>query len=335
MKIYDFEAHMYTPQFFNIMEERKDIPFYDTETGLMHHVSASDGAIGMAKLRPKLTDLGAGRIEDMDKNGVAVQLLSCSIGIEQLPAHESTALSQKVHNYIFEATQRYPGRFRGYATLPVNEVEESVKELERCVKELGFIGWNAFSNCNGVGIDDDKYFPIIQKCSELNVPMYIHPAVPFIDRLLGCGPQLFCAGFGFAVDVSISLLRMMCKGVFDKLPDLKVIIGHLGENLPAGLDRLNRKSILFEPVQYPAVNKLRLGEYFKRNIWVTTSGNYSPSALRCAVDVLGVEKVLYGSDYPMETLEDMTEFLAASGLSAYEKERIFHKNAEEMFGMNI
>ena len=324
----DFEAHYYFPELMDYFATRTEYPIYDPDTKAFHR--SDDFTLKHPYRLTHLQESLDERIEIMDAHDVKMQVLSVSSGIDFLTPEESVYWCRKANDYIYEGMQKYPGRFQGFAALPVADIEASIQELDRCMSKLGFIGWLVDSNFGDSHIDDDKYFPILEKLAEYGGALYIHPTQPIDERMKGLGPQLAAAPFGFGIDVSIDLMRMICKGVFDKLPDLKVMIGHLGEVFPYTLKRMNEKIRGYHSIA-PAVNKELPEYYFKHNIWVTTSGDFCPHALRCCVDVLGLDHVLFGTDYPYEYPEETDAFFDEVCMSKRDLDQIFYGNAEKYF----
>lgn len=327
-RIVDFEAHYYTQEFLDTLAARTRLPTYDAKTRTLHHGGDCDLTFG--PVLPELLELGDARVRDMDRNGISTAMLSFSIGIEQLEPELGVREARKNHDALRAVMDAYPGRFGGCAVLPVDDLDWSVHELERCAA-MGFAGWNAFSNYNGRRLDDESLFPLLQKASELGLYVYLHPTMTQIPDLHGYGPGMVTSGLGFSVDVCITLTRMIMAGVFDRLPDLRVIIGHLGEGFSVYLQRLDDS--MRAKSEGKAKNRKRPSEYFRRNIWVTTSGNFNAPAFRCAKEVLGMDRLLFGSDYPMETLERNIQFINSLNLTDDERERLLHGNAERAFGV--
>lgn len=316
MKKYDFEAHVYIPEFtgkFNAEEIRKA------------NEQLPEGK--KITILDEIIDLGEGRIAVMKEHGVDVQVLSFSNGISDLPAAEAIEICALVNDRLYEATQKYPENFAAFAQLPEQDVNAACAELERCMKELGFFGWNTFSNYGTTHLDDPQYFPLLQKAEELGAVIYLHPTFPNRDpRFQGYGRQLM-GGLGYTLDAAITIIRMICAGVFDKLPNLKVILGHLGEGIPFYLDRLGGKTPTVQD-RLPAVNEHEFRYYFERNIWVTNSGNFCEPAYVCTRDVLGLDRILFGSDYPYELMKDAVEFTNSLHVSEEELNAIYSENAK-------
>ena len=265
----------------------------------------------------------------MNSAGIQTAIVATKNGMEMMGT-EGISLAVKCNDALHKEISKYPGRFKAYAVLAVQDVAESVKELVRC-RNMGFVGWLAASNFGESNLDDERYFPILEKLQELGMFLYLHPAIPYIDRLHGCGRQLFASGYGFGADVSITLLRMIYKGVFDRLPNLKVALGHLGEGLPFVMDRLPGE--LPAEKKLPAVNEHAPAYYFKKNIWFTTSGKMSVPAFNCTKEVVGIDKIMMGSDTPMDDMGKQMDFLKSIGLNQIELEKVLYKNAEEYFSL--
>lgn len=326
MKRIDFEAHFLSQPLREALQARGGAP-YLTEDDVM--IFGPDCALPYAGIGPALGDLADERIQEMDKAGIDVQIISCVGGIELLPASIGTEVARQTNDELYHAIQRYPERFRGYAALAPQDVDAAVQELERCVKDLRFVGWNAFSNFGADALDDPRYFPLLEKAAELGVFIYLHPTMPAIDRLHGYGRQLVASGLGFGIDVMITLTRMILGGVFDRLPNLKIVLGHLGEGFPFVMDRMRARGP--KQSRLPAVNELPAKDYFGKNIWVSTSGNYSAAAFKCALEVLGSDHILLGSDFPMEPLANAVEFLDGMSLTRKEREAISWGNSGIFF----
>ena len=218
----------------------------------------------------------------------------------------------------------------GYAALAPKDPLQAADELERCVKELGFVGWNTHSNFGDSYLDDKKYLPILARAAKLGVPVYLHPTVPAIPQVKGYGFALAGAPFGFGLETALCMMRLIYSGVFDIYPNLKVILGHLGEGLPFAFKRIDwAYERPFDPAARPKLSR-KPSEYLKENVLVTTSGNHFKPAFMCTYETLGVENILLGTDYPYEDLEECIEFLESLPLPQSEKEAIYLANARRL-----
>ena len=140
---------------------------------------------------------------------------------------------------LAEAIKKHPGRFSGLTAVAPQDPEYSAKEIERG-KSLGFNGVIINSHTQGEYLDDPKFWPILESAQAQDTPIYLHPNTApknFIQPMLDAG--LDGAIWGFAVETGTHLLRLITKGVFDRFPNLKLVVGHLGEALPFWLYRLD------------------------------------------------------------------------------------------------
>jgi len=278
-------------------------------------------------------DMGEARLADMDRCGIDVSVLSSSMGIEQLPADAAIRVCRATNDALYALIQRYPGRFLGSAVLPVHDVPAACAELDRCVREYGFVCWHTHSNYGIKAPDQKEFRPIFEKCEALGVYVYLHPHFLLQDRIEDYGFGLSGPALGFTLDTVTTIMRMILSGLFDEYPKLKVVLGHLGEAIPFLLERIDNRIAFIrtenEKNQHP------VSYYFKNNIWVTTSGNMSKSAFQCTKEVLGMSRIAFGSDYPYEDLDDMNDFIENLPLGRDEREMLYNKNAIDFLDVDF
>jgi len=304
-----------------------------TETYLK--ATAGDSSMQFPTVQEKLLDLGAGRIAAMDEAGIDLQVLSLiAFGFEGLSAADGTAVARDVNDELAAAVKANPTRLAGFATVALKDPEAAVVELERCVEELGFVGLMMNGTVDGKFMDDAKFLPVFEAAARLGVPVYLHPSPPpakvkdaYFSGLPGeTGFFLSIAGWGWHAETGLHTLRLIVSGLFDKVPGLQLIIGHMGEGLPYALARssgmLSRAAKIERPV----------AEYFKTNIHVTTSGYFTLPPLECALEVVGIERMMYSVDYPFSANTQGKEYLEkiAGVLSAEEMERLVGGNAARL-----
>ena len=329
MKLIDLENHFYDLATVNAMAARAGYPFYDKTKKVIRWTEKV--AMPFDALQDKLVDIGEGRLSIMDRVGISTAVISPSQGLEELDPAESIPLAKSNNDTVYELTQRYPGRYLGSAALPVKDIDAACKELERCVKELGFVCWHTHSNYTDTNASEERFLPIFETAAELGVYIYLHPNMPDYAGLDEYEFTFAGPAAGFTVDTMITTLKFIVSGLFDRVPKTKLVIGHLGEAIPFLLDRIdNRISFLPNP---KLKNQRKPSDYFRDNIYVTTSGNMSPAAFRCTRDVLGIEKIIFGSDYPYEVIDAMTDFVKNLELTAEERDLLSFKNAENLIGI--
>lgn len=281
-------------------------------------------------LMRKLQDLGSARITDLDGGNVSLQVLSHG------PGDFNPATCTSINDELAEATAQSPSRLAGFATLPMSEPEAAASELKRCITQLDFVGALIENHLDGTFYDSERFWLVFDAAQELDVPIYIHPtfASDQMERHYQgnysneVGKALSAFGWGWHAETGHHILRLFAAGVFDRFPKLKIIIGHMGEMLPFQLERCILSSSRW------GERRRGLDQVWKENIWVTTSGMFSISPLRCLLDTIPIEHVLYSVDYPFSTNEKGYEFLQKieeSGLLTGERlEKFAYKNAESL-----
>lgn len=331
MKKIDLENHFYDQCVIDALTERREPPLCTRDNSVIQWTRTID--MPQEKLLPLLLEVADKRTEKMVEMGITAAVISCSPGPEQLDVSKSAEVCRKTNEALYEITQKYPGRYLGSAILPVNDADAACAELERCVKEYGFVSWHTHSNYGKHSPDELQYRPIFKKAAELGVYVYVHPQLPDDERISNYGFTLAGPGLGFTVDTMTTLTKMAVSGLFDEIPDIKIVLGHLGEAIPFLMDRMdNRLSFLPNPL-IKAKHTLRY--YFEHNIMVTTSGNMSKEAFECAKKVLGIDHICFGSDYPYEDIGEMMEFLDEVPLNQKEREKMFNRNAIEKLGIKL
>ena len=329
MKLYDLEHHFYDLATVDALANRKGYPYFDRVNKEVHWTEKI--VMPFDALHDKLVDIDEGRLADLDRVGITTAVVSPSQALEELDPSESVPLTRKNNDSVYAMTQRYPGRYLGSAALPVKDIGAACKELERCVRELGFVCWHTHSNYTGEAIYEEKFIPILETAADLGVYIYLHPTLPVDFDLGDLGFTFAGPAAGFTIDTMVTTLKLIVYGVFDRVPKTKLVIGHLGEAIPFLLDRIDNR-MSFVP-NSKLKNQRKPSDYFHENIYVTTSGNMSPAAFKCTQDVLGIEKIIFGSDYPYEGIDAMTNFVKDLELTPEERELLFYKNAEKLLGI--
>jgi predicted TIM-barrel fold metal-dependent hydrolase len=213
------------------LEEHYTTPMYLEATASLN--SRRPPNPRMEALVRKQADLGEGRLQDMEAGGIDLQVLSLSgILMDALDAATTTAIARDANDTAAKAVRAYPDRFAAFAALGMKEPEATADELRRCVQELGFCGGMVDGTTDGRFLDDPTFAPILATAQELNVPLYLHPAPPphavqeaYYQGLPdGYGQALSIAGWGWHVETGLHVLRMIVSGVFDRFPELQIII---------------------------------------------------------------------------------------------------------------
>ncbi len=293
---------------------------------------------GTPPIREKLADLGEVRLREMDEAGVDIQVLShCPPGAQAFGPDDAAELAKGVNDRLNDVVNGNPDRFAAFATLPTQDPAGSAKELERCVKEYGFKGAMIHGQTAGKFHDEEEFWPFFAKAAELDVPIYIHPGFPnhqVVDLYYGKYKELYPpvvqAGWGFTVETATAAIRLILSGVLDKYPNLKIILGHLGEGLPFLVWRIN---MAFETMGRPDVPTIRFREKFCEHFWITTSGNFSDPALLCCIQEMGVDRILFSVDWPYVLNKPGTDWMNGLMLNREDKNKILSGNAKSLLKM--
>lgn len=344
MKKIAVEEHFLTESYVNYLFSRKEFPKRDIiekngKKFVRSWWSLSDYRLVEPGGPSKITDLGEGRIKEMDEAGIDMQVLSLGFpGVEMFDAADGTALAREVNDELSEAVGRHPKRFAGLAAIAPQDPRAAADELERAVTKLGLKGALITGNIRGEFLDEPKYRVIFERAEKLNVPIYIHPKMPPSDMIKPylAYPGLQNALLGFAAEAQLHAMRLICSGIFDQYPALKIILGHLGESLPFWLWRMDsriKEEIKSDINSAKAYKNLRRtpSQYFKDNFYVTTSGMFWGPVLEFVCSVLGSDKVLFAVDYPFEVNREAVEAIESTPISDDDKEKICHRNAARLF----
>ena len=279
----------------------------------------------------ELIDLGDRRIAAMDAAGISMQVLSHNQpGCQALDASAAVPMAGEVNDLLFEAVKAHPGRFEGFAALPTADPAAAVRELERAVTKLGFKGAMINGHTRGRFLDAKQFWRIFECAEGLGVPIYLHPSRPqsaVMQAYFDGYEELALAAWGFGIETGAHFLRLLFAGVLDAFPDLKFILGHLGEGLPFMLHRINDQTRLAAARRGL---KKAPAQYLTENLVVTCSGNFSAPAFLCTVSALGVDNVLFSVDWPYESNAAAVDFLLRQPLAPRDLEKIAHLNAERI-----
>jgi 5-carboxyvanillate decarboxylase len=292
-----------------------------------------------AAIAARIMDIGEARIRDMDATGIARQILSLTNpGVQLFEPDEAAVWATSCNDQLAQAIQDHPDRFSGLAAIAPQNPVAAAKELERSVRKLGLKGAIINSHTQGEYLDDPKFWDIFAAAEALEVPIYLHPSTPS-PRMYAPFAEWGLEGaiYGFAVETSLHLLRIIVSGVFDRFPKLRMVIGHLGEGLPFWffrLDFFHRANVASG--RYAKVKKLKKNnpsDYLRENIWITTSGMaWEPAILYCQ-KLLGVDRVLYAMDYPYQFIPEEVKATDNLPIPAAAKKKFYQTNAEKVFNL--
>ena len=301
---------------------------------------------------PGIEDLGEGRIAAMDAAGIDVQILSNVPGVEAVEIPQAVELARQANDAVVAAATEHPDRFLGFATLPMRDPDAAVAELERTVRDHGFVGALINGHVDGRYLDDQFFWPVFESAEALDVPVYLHPTVPprpVIDAYYqGLAPavsaKLAVAGLGWHIDTGIHCVRLILGGVFDRFPKLQVIVGHHFEALSWMAWRTDYS---FPPEESGL--KRTIKEYLRENFYggilagefagmqpgaTDPSWSLSFNAYQAMANVIGVDRVVFTADYPFANMEAGRKFLEQMPIPPVDREKIAHGNAERLLKLS-
>src|SRR5215472_15704043 len=188
----------------------------------------------------RLDDVGELRLREMDEAGIDIQVLSHGApSVQKMDAESAVRLARQANDRLHALVRAHPTRFAAFAAMPTPDPKAAADELERCVTKLGFKGAMVHGLTNGVFFDDKRFWPVFERAQALDVPLYMHPALPhqavidtYLKDYVQSHPGICRAAWGFTVETATQGVRLVLSGLFDKYPRLKIILGHLGESLP-------------------------------------------------------------------------------------------------------
>jgi gamma-resorcylate decarboxylase len=295
------------------------------------------------ELKDRLLDVADKRLRQMDAHGVAMMILSLNAPAVQAIADKARAIevAKQANDGLAETVRKRPDRYAAFAALPMQDPEAAAAELERCIKQLGFVGAlvNGFSDTGDprklLYYDVPHYRAFWKVVEALDVPFYLHPRNPLPGQIPGYDGHNWLLGpnWAFNAETSVHALRLIGSGLFDECPKLRIVLGHLGEGIPALLWRIDhRNGWMKEPHRYAA--KKPVADYFRKHFWLTTSGNFSTSALKQAVEELGVDRVMFSVDWPFEDVGQGCDWIDKAALAEADREKIGRDNAVQLFKLS-
>lgn len=275
-------------------------------------------------VEPNCFDAGV-RISEMDEWNVTVQVLSTIpvlFNYWAKPAH-GLETARFFNDHIAETVSKYPKRFIGLGTLPMQDVEESIREAERCIKELKFPGFEIGSNINGVNLNDPSFFPLYKALEDMNAALFVHPW-----EMMGQA-QMQKYWLPWLVSMPAETSRAICSmifgGVFERFPKLRVAFAHGGGSFPATIGRIEH-GFNVRP-DLVAVDNLVNPRNYLGHFWID-SLVHDPLTMKYILAVIGEDKICLGSDYPFPLGELKPGSLIDNlDIENSIKEKLFSENA--------
>lgn len=318
---FDLHTHYYPPIYFDrIRELPSEFSFDKSPSGQTIITYRGARFFGVT---PPMTDV-AKRIEDMDRVGIDVEVVSLSTpNVFFTDAQHQPEIARMVNDAYAELMARHPNRFKAFASIPMDSPDESLKELHRAIDELKMNGVILLSNIAGQPLTAPQYRPFFAEANRMKLCILLHPMLPvntdpFREYVLG--PLV-----GFMFDTTLAVARLCFDGMLKDFPDIRWIVGHLGGAVPYLMERLDNGWRDF--VECRANIDELPSTYLKRLYYDTV--NFNPHMLMMARNMLGADHLVMGSDYPhlLGSIDRAVTSIESLEISDEEKRRIFEGTA--------
>ena len=317
----DLHTHYYPPRYFEMIRGTAgDFSFGIDPAG--RTIIQYRGARFFG-ITPPMTD-PARRLEDMDRVGIDVEVLSLSTpNVFFAEAAGQAEVARIVNDAYAELIAQHPRRFKGFASIPMDAPDAALRELDRALGELKLNGVVLLSNIRGRALTDPRYRPFFEEANRRRLCIFLHPMIPVASEVFNeyvLGPLV-----GFPFDTSLAVARMCFAGMFRDFPDIRWVIGHLGGAIPYLMERLDNGYRDFAECR-ANIDALP-STYLKRLHYDTVS--FSGPALRMVRDLVGVDHMVMGSDYPhmLGSIDRAVTSIEALDIAAHEQQAIFSGTA--------
>lgn len=284
-------------------------------------------------------------VAEMDRSGIEFSILSLtSPGVQTVRDHNAAInLARTANDELAGLIRKHPDRLSGFAAVALQDPRQAADEVERAVRQLGFKGVmvNGYTNI-GAGddvqyLDEEPVWEFWDKVAALDVPVYLHPREPLPSQrraMLGY-PELVGSAWGFGYETATHAVRLMLSGLFDRYPNLKLIMGHLGEGLSFLLPRMQHRMDEQRNGEHGSKALRRPSYYFGRHFWVTTSGHFHARNLVDVIAHLGIDRVLFSVDYPFEQMDTAGRWFDDMQIADDDKYLIGRGNAVDLLNLEI
>jgi predicted TIM-barrel fold metal-dependent hydrolase len=270
---------------------------------------------------PELVDVQA-KLDAMDRLRVDVSVLSHGLPLgPDVLGGEADEWAMRINDDLAQIVHTYSDKFIGFGSLGLADPERTIAEVDRCITELGFSGFQLFSNL--ANIDASRVRPVLNHIARAGVPVHLHPTLPVHAGVTGANLML---GFAFPVDSCLNVIKLINSGLFDEAPDLALIVSHAGGVLPYLMGRLDLYTEASQLTMGSTTLSRPFGEYL-RGLYVDTVC-YHSAALECCYATMGASRMLYGTDHPFGRPGQVAELVDALDCSPEDRELIYHGNIE-------
>jgi len=323
----DVHTHFQCLDFIKHLEGRSRLP-KTIQDGGTYAIQCAAG-LNIPAL-PKIIDMDK-KLREMEDMKIDFAVLSHGIpfGPDVFSGREADYWAERINDNLAEIIDRYAGKFVGFGSLGFGDCQQSIAEVDRCIKQLGFKGFQVFSNISNKSLDSREFLPVVKHIAGLGVPIHLHPAIP-LNRVGLDSPSLFLS-LGFPYDASLSTVRLIQSGLFDEAPDLKLIVAHAGGILPYLWGRIRTYSAS-SPLAPDAPHLADpLGHYLNKLYADTVC--YNAETLQCCYQVMGADHLLYGTDHPFGRCDIPAELVEQLNCPATDRDLIHYGNAARLLNL--
>jgi predicted TIM-barrel fold metal-dependent hydrolase len=316
----DVHSHFQCVDFVKHLVGRSELPNAMREGGT--YIVDCGAGLRVPSL-PEMVDAEA-KLEAMDRLGVDVSVLThgLPLGPDVLGA-EADDWAARINDDLARIVEAHPGKFIGFGSLGMGDPERTIAEVDRCVTELGFRGFQLFSNLSS--LDASRVGPVLRHIARVGVPVHLHPTLPLHAGISGASLML---AFAFPVDSGVNVIRLIDSGLIDEAPDLALIVSHAGGVLPYLMGRLDVYTEASQLTRRSETLARPFGEYL-RGLYVDTVC-YHQAALECCHATMGASRMVYGTDHPFGQPQQVAELIDALDCSSDERALVYHGNLEAL-----
>jgi len=319
----DVHAHFYPPEYLTEIVKLGEKSSHPWDKGWHHQIA------GKVLKTPKMWAVDE-RLEDMDKAGVDIQVLSVSTpNVYFEDGEASLQLAQIANDTYSELCRQHPSRFRAFASVPMGHPEKAVSELRRAISVLGLHGLVLGDNVRGKGLDAPEFMPVFEEAERLGLPIFLHPMTPAGAESMLDYDLVTIVGFMF--DNTQAAARLAFGGVLERCPKLKVIVPHLGGAFPYIMGRID---YAYRTRAHCRENISQPPSHYLKQMYVDTLSFHAP-ALRCAYETMGAGQMVLGSDYPfaMGGADLIVKDIKDLNMTEQEEQRVLGGNMCELLGI--
>ncbi|MDH5522177.1 MAG: amidohydrolase [Acidimicrobiia bacterium] len=288
LDVVDLHVHYYTDDYVEAVRNSNRIGTYRRGDGRLVATWRSGVALTVVDPHPG----PAQRLEMMDEVGIDMQVLSIpSPNAYFLDPEEADPFSRRINTEFAEIVRAHPDRFGALAMAPLQDPVRAMGVVDHAVDDLGMYGVHILSNIDGIPLDDPALDPFWEAADDRSLLVYVHPTVPDAPHL---DRQALSIAVGFFNETPLTVARLAYSGHFERWPNIRWVFSHLGGTLPMLLARLDSYWRQFEDCRE---NAPKPPSAYARDLVFDTASKSEPS-LCCAAEVLGTDRLVFGTDYP-------------------------------------